>query len=137
MRGLAILSALPIMLALLANGLVISGSVNLSEQPLVYCMDFVFLSNFGVDSGDYSWVYAYVEGYGCIPSNGNLYDVYHEGGGSLKRMGIIYVYPGYEERGCRGDIAYTVTVALIYVDGYWYVDSSAYAEITAGPCGAI
>ena len=94
------------------------------------------------DTGNYSFVYAVIYGCVTVPSDGNIYNLFYDGNGT------IFGYPGvivniqiYIERGCAGDIAQSITYSKVDVDRDGLepedpVDAQAIAMISAGPCGS-
>jgi hypothetical protein len=88
------------------------------------------------------WYYIFAVAHGCflVPSDGNLYDTWGGGGGSTNApLAITYNIVYYDERGCRGDAFYSITVIGIDTNGDGGIDhwDSVVAMVAAPPCGAI
>ena len=91
------------------------------------------------DYGSYSWVWAWA--YGCVttPSDGNIYNPKHAGGGDVFNVDgfVIHLYD-YIEQGCDGDVFVSYTYSFVDPDGdgTFTMVAKAIASIYAGPCGS-
>jgi len=109
------------------------------------CEELYRLENSAYGVGTYTVAWAYVEGWTCVPSNGDLYGVEHDWWVGIIRPPpariIVVVIYYYIELGCWGDEAGTIVITYIDWNGNGWPDpgeedAGAHAWIKAGPCCA-
>ena len=115
-------------------------SIVLMLNLIVYAHAYDSICVTWITINDHGWYYVWASAHGCflVPSDGNLYDTYPDGGGWASVPYLYYVIGWYEERGCTGDAYHVIT--YIYMDANYdhMIDmvDSAYAKVVAPPCGA-
>ena len=136
-----LLWALVLVACLLAAGsyFSLSNSVRAEALRCEVCWDVVSVSDYDARYGTYGYVWAYASGTVCVPSDGNLYDAYGDGGGWASVDYILVEGVNFEERGCNGDTLKAWANLLADPDGDGYAEEWLYAEafIGAPPCCAI
>jgi len=105
------------------------GKTCIAEALECICEDFYYKYRYKYVETESAWAEAYVEGYICSPSDGNVHapSGYGTGGPILIDNGFDYI-----ERGCNGDLIRAWAIAR-GVDGSRV---SAYASLGAPPCCA-
>jgi len=130
-----------ILLGVVGSAIATSNSGHEALQACIPCQSWNFVWSSDSKTGTYTWAYAYVEGWVCTPSDGNIYGVYRYWAAG-KRPGApdvpvtVSVRPDYKERGCEGDEAGMIVETRVDPDGdgVYHRDALANAWIKAAPC---
>jgi len=132
-----------ILLGVAGSAIATSNSGHEALQACIPCQEQHLVWTYSYRTGTYTWAYAYVEGWVCTPSDGNIYGVYRywaigkrPGAPDVPAISVT-INSFYRELGCQGDEAGIGVTTYVDLDGDGQsdlVDAQAVAWIKAASC---